>query len=67
MINGICWLNALCFVTQMIEAALSKAFSLGARLEDIVKATDWLQHFHFSQFSHKSIVNDFPTVIFHMV
>jgi len=67
MINGICWVNALCLGTQMREAALFKAFSVGARLEDILKAADWPWHFHFPQFSHKSIVNDFPIVIFHTV
>lgn len=36
MINGMCWANALCLGTQMIEAASCKAFSVGARLEVIL-------------------------------
>lgn len=67
MINGMCWDNALCLGTQMLEGALCKAFSVGARWEDILKAVNWPWHFHFPQFSHQSIVNDFPTVIFHRV
>lgn len=67
MINGMCWANAFCLGTQMIEAASCKAFSVGARLEDILKAVDWPWRFHFPQFSHKSIVNESPTVIFHTV
>lgn len=67
MINGMCWVNASCLGTQMTEASLCKAFSVEAGLEGILKAADWPWHFHFFQFSHKSIVNDFPTVIFHIV
>lgn len=67
MINGMCWANALCLGTQMIEAASCKAFSVGARLEDILKAVGWPWQFHFPQFSHKSIVSDSATVIFHTV
>lgn len=38
---GYAGLNGLCFGTQIVEAALSKAFSLSARLEDILKAAVW--------------------------